>query len=446
MKINILIVLLLFSCTFNLFAQPTKQMVDGIIAIIGDKVVLKSEVEQQFVEILNEKKDADPIMKCQILEQIMISKLMLRQAEIDSITVSDDEIDGTLNRKLRYYTQMLGGIEKLEEFYGKSILEMKEEFRAATKEQALVQRMQDKITSGIQVSPEEVKAYFKRIPTDSLPFFPSEVEYGQIVLFPKVSDEARDYTVKRLEEIRQRVLKGESFTNLAILYSQDPGSAVNGGELGFFGRGDMVTEFEGQAFKLKPAEVSQVFRSKFGYHIMQVIERRGERVNARHILLKPPVGNRELEASRQKLDSIRTLILDGKLTFQEGVRRFSDDDETKASAGMVQNPQTGQNTMTVDLLTPDVYFYIEKMQAGEISLPIAYQAPDGTKGYRIIYLKARSKPHQASLKEDYGKIQQAALSAKRAEHLRNWVVKAKDRTYIKVDHMYKYCDRLAPWF
>lgn len=251
--------------------------------------------------------------------------------------------------------------------------------------------------------------------------------------------------MEKLNGIRSRILKGENFATLAILYSEDPGSAKEGGSLGFFGRGEMVPEFEAVAFKLKPGEVSPVVRTKFGYHILQLVERRGDRVHCRHILIKPPVGNRELEAARRKLDSVRTEIAEGRLPFIDAVRKYSQDDESRSNGGMLMNDNTGTNSFTMDQLTPDVYFAIDKLQPGELSDPQPYSAMDGSRGFRVFYLKSRTKPHQANLNDDYARIQSAALNMKRLEKVQEWFLRAKTRTFIRIDEEYAGCENLDRW-
>ncbi|MFN3528552.1 MAG: peptidylprolyl isomerase [Bacteroidia bacterium] len=427
-------------------AQPAKtSMIDGLVAVVGDKIILKSEVEAEYASWLAQGNDEDPDMRCIIVDQLLTTKLMLRQAEIDSVEVSDEEVDGQIERRMRYFISMVGTREKLEEFYGKSMVEIREEFRPQVREMLLAQKMQERITENVTISPREVQNYFAKVPPDSIPYFDAEVEIGQIVMFPEVGPVQREFTTEKLNDIRGRILKGESFSTLAILYSEDPGSAKEGGSLGFFGRGEMVPEFEAVAFKLKPGEVSPVVRTKFGYHILQLVERRGDRVHCRHILIKPPVGNRELESARRKLDSIRSEVAEGRLLFIDAVRKHSQDDESKSNGGMLMNDNSGTNSFTIDQLTPDVYFAIDKLQVGQLSDPQPYSAPDGTRGFRVFYLKSRTKPHQANLNDDYARIQSAAHNMKRLERMQEWFMKAKTRTFIKIDEEYASCENLLRW-
>ena len=427
-------------------AQPSKSsMVDGLVAVVGDKIILKSDVESEYANWIAQGNDPDPDMKCIIIDQLLTNKLMLRQAELDSLEVSDEEIEGQIDRRMRYFISMIGSREKLEEFYGKSILEIKEEFRPQIKEMVLAQKMQEQITQNVTISPREVQAYFAKVPADSIPYFDAEIEIGQIVLFPEIGPVQKEFTIEKLGDIRSRILKGENFTTLALLYSEDPGSAKEGGSLGFFGRGEMVPEFEAVAFKLKPGEISSVIRTKFGYHILQLVERRGDRVHCRHILIKPPVGNRELDGARIRLDSIRKEITAGNLDFTAAVRKHSEDEESKQNGGMLMEANSGTSTFTINQLTPDVYFAIDKLKPGEMSDPQPYSAPDGSRGFRVFYLKSRTSPHQANLDTDYARIQNAALSMKRIETVQAWFMKTKVKTYINIDQEYLCCENLSRW-
>jgi peptidyl-prolyl cis-trans isomerase SurA len=439
-------VMLLLLAAVLVKAQPSKSsMVDGLVAVVGDKIILKSDVESEYANWIAQGNDPDPDMKCIIIDQLLTNKLMLRQAELDSLEVSDEEIEGQIDRRMRYFISMIGSREKLEEFYGKSILEIKEEFRPQIKEMVLAQKMQEQITQNVTISPREVQAYFAKVPADSIPYFDAEIEIGQIVLFPEIGPVQKEFTIEKLGDIRSRILKGENFTTLALLYSEDPGSAKEGGSLGFFGRGEMVPEFEAVAFKLKPGEISSVIRTKFGYHILQLVERRGDRVHCRHILIKPPVGNRELDGARIRLDSIRKEITAGNLDFTAAVRKHSEDEESKQNGGMLMEANSGLSTFTINQLTPDVYFAIDKLKPGEMSDPQPYSAPDGSRGFRVFYLKSRTSPHQANLDTDYARIQNAALSMKRIETVQAWFMKTKVKTYINIDQEYLSCGNLSRW-
>lgn len=440
---SLFLVLMVFaSCQ----AQET---VDGVVAIVGDKMVLKSEIESQYVQYLNEGNLPNPKVKCQIVNELLTSKLLLIQAELDSIVISEEEIDGQLDRRIEYFKQLFGSLEKMEDFYGKSALEIKDDFREPIKEQILAQRMQAQIASDIKVTPAEVKTYFEQIPKDSLPYLDTEIEVGQIVIFPEITEFQKQYTIEKLNKLKTRIVeKGESFEVLARLYSEDPGSQPKGGYLGWFQRGDMVSEFEAVVFKLKIGEVSKVFKTQFGYHVAQLIARRGNRAEVRHILIRVPEGNKQLQEAESKLDSIRQNILEEKTTFIESVIRFTEDKQSKNNAGLLRNPYTGTNFFTfrqIEEFDKNIFYYIEKLEPGEFTNPKPYISPEGRKGYRIFYLKSKTKPHLANLNEDYDKIQAAALSAKKSKIMGEWFENNRKKTFFKISPEYQTCKNLQSW-
>jgi len=421
-------------------------LLDGVVAVVGDKVVLKSDVDGQLLQARKASNAPLPdSAACVVIDQILTQKLLLSLAERDSLKVTSEEVEGQLERRVRYFINMVGSEDKLVEFYGKTVLQIKDEFRPSIREQLLAQKEQEKITGGVLVSPAEVKSYFEHLPKDSLPTFPAEFEVGVLVRKPLVTDAAKAYALEKLQGIRERIVKGEKFSTLALLYSEDPGSAAKGGELGFFGRGDMVGEFEATAFKLKPGEVSAIIKTKFGYHVLQLVERRGERINVRHILIKPPVGKNELANASMKLDSIRQDIMNGKYTFEDAVKKFSQDEDTRGNGGMMQNARTGDNRFTAEQMDPQVYFQIDKLKEGELTESVPYAEPDGSAAFKMYYLKAQTKPHQANLKEDYSRIMQAALDDKKAQALEKWFLTNSKNTFVRVDAAYAHCSNLAKW-
>jgi peptidyl-prolyl cis-trans isomerase SurA len=425
---------------------------EGILAQIGDKIILQSELETEFRNATDQERqegrfnaDSGDAIRCMLFEQMILGKMLQRQAELDSLVIAPEEVDNQLDRRIRHFATMMGGQERLEEFYGKTMPEIREEFRPQIKDMLLSQKMRDKITSDVEISPAEVQAHFAKIPFDSLPLVPAEVELGQIVINPKAGLENRTLAMDKIQGLRNRILQGESFATLAILYSQDPGSAREGGQLGFFGRGDMVSEFEAVAFRLKPGEVSSVVKTAFGYHIIQLITRRGERIQCRHILIKPPIGSREQSEARNLLDSVRGLLVAGKISFTDAVRKFSDDPETKAFGGMLAPPQGGSMAWPIDQLTPELYYAIEKINEGEYSEVQPYAAQGGEQGFRIVLLRKRSVPHRTSLETDYEKIQNTALQIKRIDKLNRWIERKAQETYVRLTPLAPHCPSILRW-
>ena len=421
------------------------KVIDEVIAVVGGNIVLKSELENQYQQLkaqngeqgLN-KFEAD---RCKVLEDILFQKLLLNQAQLDSVKVTDSQVESEMSRRLNYFTQQVGSEKKLEEYYGKSMNEIKDEFRELIKDQLLVQQVQETITTKTSITPSEVKEFFQRIPKDSLPFIPSEIEVGQIVAYPEISEEAKKEAREKIEGIRQRVLKGESFSTLAVLYSEDPGSSKRGGELGFVERGSFVPEFEAVAFKLKEKTISEIIETTYGYHFMELIERRGEKINIRHILISPKISPEDLKKARNYLDSIRTLIINtDTLDFSEAAALYSHDKETKYNGGLLINPQTGTTRFEADQLEPTLFFTIDKLKVGEISQPVLMQVPGGKQAYRILYLKKRTEAHRANLKDDYQKIQEAALNEKQQKVIAEWISKKLSTTYFRLNDDYKTCE------
>ncbi len=428
--------------------QPQGEVVDEVIAIVGSNIVLRSDIEAQYIQFRMQQGGAaggESTVKCNIMESMLRQKLLLSQGELDSVEVSEMQVESEMDRRLRYYIKQFGSQEKLEEFYQQSIFEIKDEFRGLIKQQMMMETVQNSITLDVTVTPSEVRSFYKDIPKDSLPLINSEVELVQIVKKPPINPEERERIRNKLLELRKRVLDGESFATLAILYSEDPGSAKNGGELGFVGRGELYPEFEAVAFNLKEGEVSNILETEAGFHIIQMIERRGDYINVRHILLQPKVSPLDLMKAKNELDSIADLIEEGKYTFEESVAEFSDD-PSKNNGGLLVNPNTGTSVFEADELDPKVFFVIDKLEVGEISTPVPFKTDDNKDAYRILYLKKRTEPHKANLKDDYDKIQMWALEQKKQQVIQDWVAVKIDKTFIKINDSYKDCEFANKWF
>ncbi len=442
---NYILAFLLVLISIIGYAQPAAKTADRIVAVLGESIILQSEVDGQFAQYIAQGYKQDENLKCQIVDALLTQKLLQHQGQIDSLEISEQQVEDEINRRLKYFITQIGSQEKLEQFIGKTVLEFKEELREDVRAVIMAQNMQAEITRNVVVTPNEIKKFYDEIPRDSLPYFNKEVSIAVIVKKPELSVKAKQDAKNKLEDLRKRVANGEDFSTLAILYSQD-GSAKNGGELGFVGRGELVKAFESVAFKLKPGELSQVVETEFGFHIVQLIERRGEQVNVRHILIKPSIEYSDLLKAKSFLDSIYTLILTDKMTFAEAALKFSDDESTKNNGGLMQNPQDGSNKIPTDQLDPTVYFQIENMKVGEISQAQLYRTPSGDQQYRMIQYVSKTDPHQANLKDDYQKIQQAALSNKQNKVMADWFKKKRASTYIKIADDFENCEMLKPWF
>lgn len=442
-KLHSIFLFFLFGINSVTFAQGEGKLLDQVVAVIGNQIIKQSDINNQLRQIKNqlvEQGDTSDISPCEVLEDLVFEKLMLDQAQKDSIVVSEAQVEGELDRRIRFFVMQIGSEKKLEEYYGKSINEIKDEFRSSIKNQLLTQLMQQKISGNVSVTPAEVKAFYNRFPEDSLPFVNAEVEVGQIVVYPTISKEAKAEAKEKLNTLRERILKGEKFNTLAVLYSEDPGSARKGGELGLVPRGTFVPEFEAAAYNLKAGEVSKIIETEFGYHILQLIERRGEQINVRHILISPKFDGSDLLRAKNRIDSIHAILKADTLNFAEAAIRYSDDDGTKDNGGLMVNPQTGTTRFEMNQIEPSLFFVIDKLKVGEYSEPQLFQTQGGKQAYRILYLKTRTEPHRANLKDDYQRLQEAALAFKQNEITRKWIGKKLQTTYLRIVSEYSSCN------
>lgn len=444
MKLYIFSLIILFAT--NIIAQNNGKVIDQVIAVVGGKIILLSDIEEQYTQLKAQGFESKGDVKCEILEELLFQKLLLNQAELDSIEVTSKEINQTMESRFKYFISQIGSEEKLEEYFGKSILEMKEDFRENIKEQLLTQKMQSKLTDDIKITPSEVRAFFKNIPADSLPYINTEFELQQIVLVPKISDEEKLLIREKLNEFRERVINGDKFSTLAVLYSEDPGSAKKGGELGFVSRTDLVPEFAAVAFNLKDGEVSRIVETEFGYHIIQLIEKKGELVNVRHILLSPKPSVEKMMEIEKRLDSISTQIRENKITFEDAADKFSDDEKSKYNGGLMSNPYTGNTRFEANQLDQYSYYAVKDLNTGEISKVLQTRDDRGKIVYKIYKLKTKTKPHKANLKDDYQRIQDIALENKKQKEIDEWSSKKINNTYIHIDPSFGNCSfRLKGW-
>jgi peptidyl-prolyl cis-trans isomerase SurA len=425
------------------FSQST--VIDEVAAVVGNHIVKKSDIEKQYLQYISQGNTETGGLRCAIIENLLLQKLLVQQATIDSVEVSDAQVESELDKRIRYFVKQIGSEQALESYYSEPIAKIKEDFRKMVKEQLLVQTMQSKITKEVSATPSDVRNFFNSIPADSLPYISAELEVAHIMLKPHVSEQQKLAIRERLEEYRKKIQAGEDFSVYAALYSADRSTAKKGGELGFFERGDMVPEFEAAAFKLKPGEVSNVIETKYGFHLIQLIERRGNQINVRHILLQPEVDTEESAKVISKLDSIGNLIRNGSMTFEEAAEKFSEDEDTRYNGGTLINPQTGNTQFQPDQLDKILFFQIDTLPVGKVSAPIQMQSADGKTAYRIAMVRKRTEPHRANLKEDYQKIQDIVLQDKQAKAMEDWVKKTIKTSFVKVNEQYWTCPNLNLW-
>jgi peptidyl-prolyl cis-trans isomerase SurA len=420
--------------------QETKGFVaDKIIAKIDNYIILRSELEGAFQNYLANGGQNTEETKCQLFSQMVINKLLVAKAEIDSLIITDLEVDNNTNQRMNMIMQQSGNSpEQLEKVYGKPLEQIKLELREQIREQMLGSEMQRKITKDLSITPAEVKKFFNKIPADSLPFYSADVEVGQIVRKAKVSEAQKAETRKKLAELRQRILAGEDFNELARKYSEDPSAQYNGGEMGYVGRGAMVPAYEAMAFRIKEGELSQPFESSFGFHIMQLIDRRGNEYNSRHILIFATPSQEDIARTQHFLDSLRRKIVKDSLKFEQAAKEFSDDQHSKGYGGYFTD-ESGGMKVSIKELDPVVYFTIDTMKEGTISRPTVYRTDDQKDAARILYFKRRLPPHQANLKDDWHRIQSAALAQKKDKMLDRWFKKARTDVFIKLDPAYEGC-------
>jgi len=421
------------------------QNLDGIAAVVGNNIILKSDIEVQFQQMLANDMPFVGDLRCEILDQLLLDKLFVVEAERDSIYVSPDEVDSELNRRIQYFISMFGSEEKLEEYYGKKIYDLKDEFRDDINQQLLSERMQSKIFTNTHVSPQEVFDFFNSIPKDSLPFFNAEVEIGQIVVFAEPNFAQKNKAMEKALKVKQEIEEGGDFDFLALLYSDDPGSATQGGNLGYVKRGDLVTEFEAAAFRLQPGEVSDVVESMFGLHIIQLIDKKGDRINVRHILIAPTIENENVEKALETIEKVKEKLTKKEITFQQGVAQYSKDEMSKNNGGLLTNQQTGNTFFEMNQLEGDIALALENMKPGDFSDILPYKSMDGKYGFRIVYLRSENPAHKASLEEDYSKIKAVAKQAKQAEEMNAWVEKKSKTVYVRIDPAYENCNSVEKW-
>ena len=442
---NITRIIPLLFFPFLLSAQSEKAVIDRVVATVGGEIILLSEVQEQFSYIKKEQPTLPDEYRCIVLQNLIVQKLLVNQAKLDSVEVKDDEVETQLNaridRLMLYFNQ---DPKAIEEFYGQSIDQIKEQTRTDMRNQLLAERMQGQITQHATITPSEVQTFYRNIPADSLPYFNAEVEIREIVYKPKVSESEREKARKAIEELRTRIVDGgEDLPTLARKYSEDPGSATNGGDLGWQKRGTFVPEFEAMAYKLEKNQISPVVETEFGFHIIQLIERRGNLIHTRHILLKPAITDEDLTVAKSKLDTIRNLIVSNNLTFSEALKKFGDKNQASFNNdGRVANPRSGNTFFEVADLDTEIFFAIDGLNPGGISQPTEFRTQDGSTNFRLVQLVSRSKPHKADLRQDYGKIQQAALDQKKAEYTEKWVLEKLRSTYMSVSDMFAECPNL----
>ncbi|MBL7738151.1 MAG: peptidylprolyl isomerase [Chitinophagaceae bacterium] len=415
--------------------QAKKAIADKIIAVVGDRIILWSDIKNSLADIARQGSTVPEGAECMIAEQAIVSKVLMLQAEKDSLPVTEEEVEAELDQRVRYFINQVGSQEELEQYAGKSVYQIKDDARESVRERKLAEAMQQKIVSGVKITPTEVKAFFDKIPKDSLPYFESELEIGQIIIYPKASRDLEQYIVSEMNNYKKQIeSKIATFEQMAKRYSEDPGSKDRGGQYQV-NRNEKSWDpiFLSTAFRLKNGEISTPVKSKFGFHIIQMVERNGDDAIVRHILRTPPVTDAEINEGKAKLDTVRSKVVAGTVGFNEAAKKYSDADEVKFSGAFILN-RDGGPYVTIDQLDKEMVATLSKMKVGDISQPVAFTSEQAKKGVRLIYLKSRSEPHRMNMTDDYSKISQMALEEKKMQALDKWMRTKIPTYYIMVDN------------
>ena len=430
-------------------ANAQDNVIDEVVWVVGDEAILKSDVENERLQSQYEGRHFDGDPYCVIPELIAVQKLFLHQAEIDSVIVTDQEVLQHVEREIAWRMDQIGSKEKMEEYYHKTMTQIREMIRENLREGETVKRMQEKIVGDIKLTPSEVRNYFNKLPQDSIPSVPTQVEVQIITREPKVKQEEIERVKRTLREYTEQIYKGESFGMYARLYSEDPGSARHGGEYGFMGRGELTPEFANVVFNLTdPKKISKVFKTEYGYHIAQLIEKRGDRVSYRHILLKPKVDQEDIETSLNKLDTLANDIRKGKVSFEEAATWVSQDKDTKNNHGLLANPQSGTSRFEMQelagLISQDVAKVVEKMEIGEVSKPFYMITARGKEVCAVVKLKNRIEAHKATITEDYQRLKSIVTAKRSEEKLQKWILQKQKKTYVRINPNWANCDFKYP--
>ena len=443
--------LTLFLLTCCSWAMAQDNVIDEIVWVVGDDAILRSDVEAQRLYMQNENQRLEGDRYCFIPEQMAVQKLYLNQAKIDSIEVAENQVIQEVDRWMNFAVNQLGSREKMEEYFGKKYSQIKEERKEMIREQQIVSKMQQQLIGEIKLTPSEVRKYFNSIPKDSLHSIPTTVEVQIVTMEPKIPFEETDAIKSRLREFTEQVNKGErEFSSIARLYSEDPGSAPRGGELGFMSKGQLLPEFANVAFNLRdPKRVSQIVQTEYGYHIIQLIEKRGDRVNCRHILLKPKVSDKELSEATARMDSLYNDLKENKFSFEEAAMFISADKDTRNNKGLMVNNQYESSNMgtprfEMQELPQEIGKVVYNMEVGEISKPFTMITDKQREVVAIVKLKARVEGHKANLSDDYQALKTMVESKKREELLNNWIIKKQKSTYVRISDGWQNCDFRYP--
>jgi len=422
-------------------AQDKAYILDRVVAVVGDFHVLQSDIELQYLQMKARSPYLPENIKCDILEYFIEQKLMMSQAKIDSIEVSDSQVQLNMESRLNEFIRQFGSEEEMEDYFGKTIFDIREDLTKTMKEMMITGQVQQAIVGDINITPSEVRAFYKSIPEDSIPLIDSEIKLAQIIAYPPVDENAEFEAKERLLNLRKRIIDGESMSTLAILYSDDPSATGNYGEIGYMGKGDgLDPAYADAAFALKEGQISKIIKSSFGYHIIKNLGRKGDRVNTQHILIMPKIDATAKARALAKLDSLKTAIDNDSITFNRAALYYSEDDNTRANGGLMVNPINQAATFKLDELSTKDYYVVRDMKVGDVSAPYETTDSNGKVCYKMVKLLNRTEPHRANMKDDYLMLQNIALSQKQDEVMDDWYKEKRKKTYIKIDGSFQYCE------
>ncbi len=423
-------------------AASQKKLIDEVVASVGDDAILSSDIEYQYGQAMIEGVNFNGDMKCHIFEQLLIQKLMINQAKIDSVEVKDGEVMQQVDARVNYFVQQVGGQDKLEEYFNKPLQQIRRDQMETVRTQMITQRMQQEIGKNIKVTPSDIRKFYSSLSQDSIPFVPTQYEIQQVVVYPEVEQAEIDRVKDRLRDFQRQVAEGRDFATLAVLYSEDPGSASRGGDLGWYSRSGFVPEFSAVAFNMRDkGKVSKIVETEFGFHIIQLIDRRGDRINCRHILLKPKVSAESRGKATAFLDTVVKYVDEGKLTFEQAAMQFSMDKDTRSNGGVLVNPEDGTVKFQLGQIPAEIAKAIQGLKPGEVSKPFAMMdEKKGKETMRIVRLVAKHDPHRANVADDYDMLKAMVENSKRKQMLDEWILARQKELYVVVTPDWRGCD------
>lgn len=449
-RLNVMNKIWIVSLFLTLFNSIHAQVIDKIVAQVGEEYINLSDIQKSKLDMVQQGMQVNDMTDCEILEELLYQKLLINQAGIDSLVVSDEAVNNEMEQRIRYFEAQIGGREELEKFYGKPVAKIKQEFFNVIKKRMLAEQMQDKITESMVVTPQDVKDFYNGLHRDSIPYINSKISLAQIVVYPEITEADKVKAKEMLQLYRSQIMNGEKlFETMATLKSDDPGSRLKGGDLGWNSRGTMVPEFEAILFELEPGEISEVFETQYGYHIIKMLERRGDNYHVKHILITAKADDNAFEKAAIKIQEVYTQLKAGTISFNEAALKYSNDESTKQNGGKIVNPYTNDyfwDVQNINDIDPEMYRIVDRMRTGDISKPSLYDNyQEQISGIRIVKLLGKTSPHLANLTDDYQLIYNACVQSKKQEVIDEWINSKITTAYVRIDKEYYSCHFKYNW-